>query len=54
VQTVRRAVIADISGDPSSLEALIERLEIGALMDKAAFYCGRKKCGARCRHGGVT
>src|SRR6516162_10415141 len=54
VQTIRCAVIAKISDDLPAAEALVKRLEIGALMDKAAFYRGRKKYGARCRHGLVT
>ena len=53
VQTVRRAIVADITGDAPVAEALIERLEIGALMDEAAFDRSRKKRGARCRHGCV-
>ena len=54
MQTVRRAVVADIGGEPPAAEPLIERLEIGALMDEAAFGRGRKKGGARCRHGCVV
>jgi len=47
VQAVCGTVVADVTGYASAAESLIERLEIGALMDEAAFDCGRKKCRAR-------
>jgi hypothetical protein len=53
MQAVCGAVIADVSCYASVPEALIERLEVGALMHKAAFDRGAKKGGARCRHGYV-
>ncbi len=53
MQTVGGAVVADIGGDTAGAEARVERVEIGALMDKAAFKRGCEKVGARCRHGAV-
>src|SRR5215813_6893243 len=41
VQTVSCTVIADIAGDAAAAEPLVERLEIGTLMNKAAFDSGR-------------
>ncbi len=54
MQTVGGAVIADIGGDggPSQSRA-VERLEVGALMDKAAFDRGGEKGRAGGRHGAV-
>ena len=43
VQTVRRAVEAVIGYDATGAEALVKRLEIGALMHEAAFGRGDKK-----------
>jgi len=51
MQTVRRAVEAVIGYDAAGAEALVERLEIGALMHKAAFERGGKEGGSRRRHG---
>ena len=54
MQAVCRAVVADIADDASVAEPLVERLEIGALMDKAAIGRGRKKSGAKGRHGSIN
>jgi hypothetical protein len=43
VETVRRAVEAVIGYDATRAEALVERLDIGALVHKTAFERGREK-----------
>jgi hypothetical protein len=53
MQTVGGAVIPDIAGDAALAEPLVERVEIGALMDKAAFAGGRQESGTGGRHGAV-
>ena len=53
MQTVGGAIVADISGDARLVEPRVERFEIGALMDKAAFDSGGEKPGMRARHGAV-
>src|SRR5260370_243042 len=51
MQTVRGAVVADIGGHGAGCEARVERLQIGALVDKAALGGGGEKGGADLRHG---
>ncbi len=53
MQAVGRAVIADIGGDRAGGEARVERREIGALMDEAAFGGHGQKGGAGIRHDGL-
>ncbi len=43
MQTVRGAVVADIGGDAGRAEPGVERVGIGALVDKTAFGRGREK-----------
>ena len=47
METVGGAVVTDVSEDGALGEAGIERLEIGALMDKAALGGGGEKVGTR-------
>ncbi len=53
MQTVGGAVVADIGGDAAGTQPVVERVAIGALMDKAAIERGREKGGAGCGHGAV-
>jgi hypothetical protein len=53
MQTVRRAVIADIGYKASGAQAFVERFDVGALMDKAAVEGGGEKGRTSCRHGCV-
>ncbi len=53
MQAVGGAVVADISGDRPRLEARVERRQIGALMDEAAFGGGGKEIGVGVRHGAL-
>ena len=53
MQTVRRAVIADIGYKPAGEQPLVERFHVGALVDKAAFERCGEEGGTRCRHGFV-
>ena len=50
MQTVRGAVVTDIGDELTRAETLVERLDVCALMDIAAFERGGEKGGARCRH----
>jgi len=51
MQTVGGAVVSDIGDDRAGAQAFAERLEVGALVNKAAFARGLKKVWARCGHG---
>jgi hypothetical protein len=53
MQTVRRAVVADIGYNAAGTQPLVERFRVGALMDKAAFERGGEKGGTRWGHGCV-
>ena len=46
MQTVGGTIVADIGGDAAGAHAVVERAEIGALMDEAAFERGGEKGGA--------
>ena len=46
MQTVGGAVVTDIGGHAAGAQPVVERVEIGALMDKAAFERGGEKGGA--------
>jgi hypothetical protein len=53
VQTVGGAVITNICRDASFAKPFVKRLQIGALMDKAALDRSLKKWGAGGGHSGV-
>ena len=50
MQTVRRAIIADIGDELCGGQPFAEGLLIGALMGEAALARRHKKRGTRCRH----
>ncbi len=53
MEAVRRAVKAVIGYNRAGAEPLVERLDVGTLMDEAALARSEEKGRARCRHGCV-